>query len=268
MMRRYGACVIATFLTYACDNQKTGFTMAAPPEGVTRVAPKFGLSSDLVISDIQIVDLGTLPGGTNSSAYDINDAGDIVGSSETTSGQTHGFILIGSVKTDLGTLPGGDVSSAFGINNLRQVVGTANTTPSVFLVSHGFMWQSGVMRDLGAFPPEDALGSQSFATAINDAGLIAGTIHNDGVVWNLAGVPTFPPFPPAVRVTDLGESVTNDINNAGQAAVWFPITMRAFRWQSGTLTMLPPPPPPAGPDVVAFGINGLGAVVGIGVVPP
>src|SRR5215467_9390148 len=216
MKRRFGVCVIAAILTWACARENASI-IDPPREGVTRAAPLLGPPGTLVISDIQIVDLGTLPGGTNSSANDINDAGDIVGSSETSSGQTHGFILIASVKTDLGTLPGGNQSFANGINSLRQVVGSARNSAGV---SHGFMWQSGVMRDLGAYPPEDNIGSESVANAINDAGLIAGSVDLAGVVWNLAGVPNFPPFPPYVRVTDPGPfhpARTNAVNNAGQA---------------------------------------------------
>jgi probable HAF family extracellular repeat protein len=265
MKRRFGVCVIAAILTWGCASDKAGVITDPPRDGVTPVKPQFVLAGDLVISDIQIVDLGTLPGGATSSASDINDAGDIVGSSETMSGQTHGFILIGSVKTDLGTLPGGNASFANGLNNLRQVVGSAKNSAGV---SHGFMWQSGLMRDLGAFPPEDNIGSQSFANAINDAGLIAGSVDLAGVVWDLAGVPKFPPFPPNVRVTDPGPfspAQTHDINNAGQAAGTSLGFSSAFRWQAGTMTFLPSLTPQ---DDDAFGINGLGQVVGRALLAP
>jgi probable HAF family extracellular repeat protein len=132
------------------------------------------------------------------------------------------------------------------------------------------MWQSGVMRDLGAFPPEDNIGSESFAYAINDAGFIAGSVDLAGVVWNLAGVPNFPPFPPFVVVTNPGPfmpAATSDINNAGQAAGTSLAVARAFRWQSGTLTLLPSLPS-SNSDDRAFGINGSGEVVGRALVVP
>jgi len=265
MKRRFGLCVIAAILTNACGSENSGVVVDPPPKGITPGAPQFALPGDLVISDLQIVDLGTLPGGTNSSASDINDAGDIVGSSETTSGQTHGFILIGSVKTDLGTLPGGNVSFATGINSLRQVVGSAKNSVGIF---HGFMWQSGVMRDLGAYPPEDNIGSQSFAGDINDAGLISGVVDLAGVIWDLSGVPNFPPFPPAVRLTDPGPfrpTTAGVINNAGQVAGKFLIEEQAFRWQAGTIVRFPQ----LGFENDPEGINGLGQVVGhVQLAPP
>lgn len=265
MKRRLGISVIAATLAFACVDDDAGIITDPPPEAITQTADHVHVFGDEVISNIQVIDLGTLPGGVNSSASDINNAGDIVGTSETMSGQRHAFILIGSVMTDLGTLPGGDRSSASGINNLRQVVGSARNSVGVF---HGFVWQSGVMRDLGAFPPEDPIGSQSFASAINDAGFIAGSVDLAGVVWNLAGVPNFPPFPPNVRVTDPGPfrpAQANDINNAGQVAGKLLSLLQAFRWQSG---MLEPLAAPGFHDADAFGINGLGQVVGRGLLAP
>jgi probable HAF family extracellular repeat protein len=218
-----------------------------------------------IISKIQVIDLGTLPGGSHSTAADINTAGDIVGTSETTSGEEHAFIITGSAMVDIGTLPGGDRSSASGINNLGQVVGTARNSVGV---NHGFVWQSGVIRDLGAFPPEDPIGSESGASAINDSGLIAGRVDLAGVVWDLAGVPNFPPFPPFVRVTDPGPffpAVARDINNAGQAAGTLLFQGSGFRWQGGVLEPLVLL---QANDDDAFGINGLGQVVGRGLLAP
>lgn len=89
------------------------------------------VQAEIVISNIQIVDLGTLPGGNTSRATDINDAGNIVGSSETLSGETHAFFLSGGIMSDIGTLPGGDTSRANGINDHNQVVGRANLYNSI-----------------------------------------------------------------------------------------------------------------------------------------
>ena len=51
-----------------------------------------------------MTDLGVL-GGAFSDAFDINDRGEIVGQSETTSGAVHAFLFKDGVMHDLGTLP-------------------------------------------------------------------------------------------------------------------------------------------------------------------
>ena len=66
------------------------------------------------------LDLGTL-GGANSQAFGVNNRGQVVGSSETsTSGQA--FLWQRGTMTGLGTLAGGS-SGATDINNRGQVVG-------------------------------------------------------------------------------------------------------------------------------------------------
>src|SRR4051812_44264560 len=68
-----------------------------------------------------VTDLGTL-GGATSSAADVNESGDVVGSSRTASGQVHAFLWHAGSMHDLGTL-GGPGSAATGLNDLGAVVG-------------------------------------------------------------------------------------------------------------------------------------------------
>ena len=70
-------------------------------------------------------DLGTL-GGEESTAIAINDRGQVVGASQTSSGDHHAFLWQDGVMTDLGTL-GGSESYAFDINESGQVVGESET---------------------------------------------------------------------------------------------------------------------------------------------
>jgi probable HAF family extracellular repeat protein len=69
-----------------------------------------------------MTDLGTL-GGPYSSAYSINDNGQIVGESTNASGYSHAFLWQNDIMTDLGTLTGRADSSALSINNAGQIVG-------------------------------------------------------------------------------------------------------------------------------------------------
>lgn len=80
------------------------------------------LSANAALPSYTFTDLGTL-GGTYSYANAINNAGQIVGSSETVGdvGQ-HATLWSSTNATDLGTL-GGTQSSAYAINNVGQVAG-------------------------------------------------------------------------------------------------------------------------------------------------
>lgn len=110
------------------------------------------------------VDLHGALAEPNSEAFEVNNAGDVVGYS--LGSQFRAKLWQGGNIIDLGTL-GGPGSSAYGINNFGWVVGDADTTPGG--TPHAFAWRNGVMVDLGTLG-----GSNSLAWAINDRGLICG----------------------------------------------------------------------------------------------
>jgi len=112
-------------------------------------------------------DLGTL-GGPFSEGLGVNNSGQVVGDSYTSTLDTHAFVSSGSGSlTDLGTL-GGTFSQAFGINASGTVVGAASLSDES---THAFVISSGGgMIDLGTLG-----GTASQANAINSAGQITGS---------------------------------------------------------------------------------------------
>src|SRR5215467_8376754 len=72
-----------------------------------------------------IRDIGTLPGGDYSAAFDINDSGVVVGTSNTADNTRAFSWSVAAGLRDLGTLPGADASSASAINNAGQIAGSS-----------------------------------------------------------------------------------------------------------------------------------------------
>jgi probable HAF family extracellular repeat protein len=114
-----------------------------------------------------ITDIGTL-GGNSADARAINNAGQIVGASETASGDTHAFLWTATGgMSDLGTL-GGTFSQAFGINNLGHVIGWSEVPSGE---RRPFLWTpAGGMQDLGTFG-----GGSGLAMGINDLDQVVGS---------------------------------------------------------------------------------------------
>jgi len=151
-------------------------------------------------------DLGTLAGHSGS-AYGINDAGQVVGSSLASDGFMHAFLWQDGTMADLGGLPGYQFSVAWDINDAGQVVGSSTGADGI---THAVLWQDGGVRDLGNLG-----GRATTAFGINDAGQVVGIsistedrIH--GFLWQ-DGVMTALPTPGS------GSAAAFDINDAGQA---------------------------------------------------
>ena len=128
-----------------------------------------------------VTSLGTL-GGNNSFAQGINNRGEVVGVAETPDTDPncdcpiiHAFLWNKGILHDLGTLGGRNSGAGMaGINPEGQVVGFAETETvdsnnPPFLESRAFLWQKGVMTDLGTLG-----GNDSTANAIDSQHRVVG----------------------------------------------------------------------------------------------
>lgn len=121
--------------------------------------------------DGTIHDLGTL-GGKRSVAYDLNDAGLVVGAANRAES------LLGGADTacywdaiGIHRIPiGGEVSLAFGVNNLAQIVGQYSAGPN----GHAFLYSDGIATDLNDLIDPSSGWSLLVAKDINDQGQIIG----------------------------------------------------------------------------------------------
>lgn len=214
-------------------------------------------------------DLGTL-GGNWSSAYAINNAGQVAGMAYTATGGLYAFRWQNGVMTSLGSLSGpSGWSYGYGVNEVGQVVGVSSTTSS----SHAYLWDSAHgMTDLGTFA--DLTYSASTALGINASGSVVGVAEGYDADWAYVHraflwTPTTPNGTSG-QLANLGalpgdtQSGAHGINDAGQ--VVGSSESGAFLWQGGVVKALADLLPiGSGWNLQqAWAINNSGQIVGSG----
>jgi probable HAF family extracellular repeat protein len=129
----------------------------------------------------KVTDLGSLGGGSTHPTA-INDAGQVVGQSNTVGGSSHAFITApgGVGMNDLGTLGGRD-SYAFGINAAGQVVGYSSER--AFMTGPNGTGMTDLL--IKNYIPEPG---SSRAWGINDQGQVVGDYAVVGFITGPNGV--------------------------------------------------------------------------------
>lgn len=228
----------------------------------------------------QFIELGTLRGGTRSHAAGLNATGQIIGHAGINEyGPSfeeidQAFVLENDAMRSLGALHCPcdfnrryGTSVAHAINGSGQVVGESETIRGTW-VRHAFLWQGGVMQDIGGGAGDWSI---SRAYAINDLGQVVGDFAQDA--GRLGGGAKFDRRAflwQAGTRTDLAtlpghsSSTALAINDTTQVVGWSgnadASISRAFLWQNGQMRDL---------GVLlghtrsqALGINAAGHVVG------
>ena len=177
--------------------------------------------------------LGALPGSQGSLLkgdfkISINNKGQVAGTFRTVAGELHAFLWQKGVMTDLGTLGGTALfipeiefvtygpfgSSAVAINDKGQVIGFSLTPAGEH---HAFLWQKGVMTDLGILGGPFSNHPKIDPIAINNKGQVIGYSTEDhgigqrrAFLWQKGVMTELKPLPGA------SSAYIGAINNKGQ----------------------------------------------------
>lgn len=176
-----------------------------------------------------VVDLGTL-GGSYSYAYYINEHGQVIGVSETGTGEYRVFFWDNRVLTDVGSL-GNGYSDPYGINDRGQVFGSSGTISGE---ARTFFWEKGVLIDVGALG-----GSYTYPQAMSESGQIIGIsevpsagphafLWENGVINDLGTLGGSISYPGAINESSQIVGYSHTVSGED----------RAFLWQDGNMVDL------------------------------
>jgi probable HAF family extracellular repeat protein len=221
-------------------------------------------------------DLGRLPFPLDVSAvaYDINDVGAVAGTSYGTpylDGRrivtpSHAFVWQRGRMTDLGTL-GGDNSAALAINERGQVTGWSETgevgpgPKGPVPVVHPFVWDHGVMSDLGTLGATFSQG-----TDINNSGQVVGASSSAesccSFLWQHDSMTPFSGLNPGDQTEAQAINDREDVVGSDDSVSPGP---RPVLWQRGTaIDLTTAGPCPGFVGFAGVDINNRGDIVGNG----
>ena len=184
-------------------------------------------------------------GGRSTRGWDINNKGEIVGSSDTGGQHVRAVLWRNGKVISLGTL-GGKHSGALAINERSQIVGWSDTSDPK-AGPRFFLWENGKMNDLGIEVDrrtEWAWGSRRYLVFINERGHVAGQMkgtayddHWQGFFWRDGRLRTLSLLPHGINDRD-EIPAEGDLD---EAVVWRNGTPRrlgldtTFGWQQRTV---------------------------------
>jgi probable HAF family extracellular repeat protein len=192
-------------------------------------------------------------------AYDINNAGDIVGY-VTVNNRPVATLWRDFEVIELGTLPGDNLSEAHAINDEGQIVGYSMNTSTGPL--RPFLWEDGVMIEL-----EVPLGPYAVASGISENGMVTGWMGNLAIsthssLWRDGEAEVLPNLPLGVSVRPYAVNRLGEV--AGRTTLEDPdppgFVRRATLWRPGEVVVLPTPPEFRGS--YAFDVGEAGQVIG------
>lgn len=208
---------------------------------------------DLQGSPTFLTDLG----GGSSVALAINQGGQIAGQSWNLGITPQAVAWSGGAITTLAVQPSRPSGKAVGINDQGVVAG--NTSASFGGASQAVVWQG-----LGVTRLDNAGGTSSVATGLNEAGLvtgyvegISGTFNPQAVVWQ-GGAATLLPNLASSYAYSIAQAVNRDGVVVGAANTGSSGYIRAVVWRNGELSTLTA----IGDADMAQDINDFGVVVG------
>jgi len=267
--------------------QVVGFATNAIPDPFNTAPNLYGLGTQMhafLWENGEMRDLGTL-GGPDSTAFWVNEAGQVAGFSYTSSipnpitgvPPQHPFLWENGKMLDLGTIGGTQLTDLPGLNERGQVIGEMTLADEQR--THPFFWDGKKLIDLGTFGGDHAnanslnnkgevVGQSSYAASCPnpEAGQITHAyLWRNGIKTDLG---TFPGIDP-LNESSTAWWINSKTQIVGIAATCDFSVFGAFLWEKGSMVDLNTLIPADSPLRLFLGtyIDDRGEITGFGVLP-